>query len=72
MEIHRNQFNETVYKWQNNVHPDNPNFMQIVFWCAWLKPDGHYSIGYSLGSLSKFKMILWGEGDIMEAIKKFQ
>jgi hypothetical protein len=66
-----NQFGETVYKWNNHIHPDNPNFQQVVFWSAWKKPDGCYSIGYSLGTLSKFKMIEWGKGDILKAIAKY-
>ncbi len=28
-------FNGSLAKWQNHKHPDNSNFMQIVFWAAW-------------------------------------
>lgn len=71
MKTRINTFGETVYTWQNNNHPDNVNFMQIVFWFAWQKTDGRYSIGYSLEPTGKVKMILWGTGDVKNAITKY-
>lgn len=52
-----NRFGEEVTKWESHKHPDNANFMQVVFWTVWVKPDGRTTVGYSLGSLSKTKFI---------------
>lgn len=68
------QFGETAYRWENHKHPDNPNFQQVVFWRAWQKPDGRYSIGYRLtclGDRGKIKFIEYGNGDVEAAIQKY-
>lgn len=57
METTINNFGEEVTKWQSNIHPDNLNFKQIVFWFVWVKPDGRVTVGYNLGSGSKTKFI---------------
>jgi hypothetical protein len=48
MEITTNNFGEVVYKWENNIHPDNPKFMQKVLWTMWIKSDGRLSVCYKL------------------------
>ena len=57
METHTNQFGEIVTKWTNHKHPDNPNFMQLVNWIIWEKPDGRILVGYNLGANSKTHFI---------------
>jgi hypothetical protein len=52
-----NSFGEEVTKWENNIHPDNANFQQLVFWTIWVKIDGRVTIGYNLGIGSKTKFI---------------
>ena len=48
MTTHVNRFGETVTKWDSHKHPDNPDFMQVVHWTVWEKPDGRVTLGYSL------------------------
>jgi hypothetical protein len=48
MKISTNNFGEVVYKWENNIHPDNPQFMQKVLWTMWIKRDGTLSVCYKL------------------------
>jgi len=64
-----NQFSEEVTKWQSHVHPDNPNFQQIVNWTVWVKPDGRTTVAYNLGSGSK-SIFVYGITK-KEAIEKF-
>jgi len=52
-ETYVNQAGEHVTKWESTKHPDNPNFMQTVYWIVWEKPDGRITICYHLGSGSK-------------------
>ena len=53
METFTNRFGEKVTKWTSQKHPDNPNFMQMVRWTIWEKPDGRVTIGYNLGANGK-------------------
>jgi hypothetical protein len=64
---------ETEYKWENNYHPDNPDFQQRVFWTAYQKPDGRYMVGYSLepGGRSKTYWVEHGTGDVKSKLGKF-
>jgi len=48
-----NQWGEEYTKWTSHKHPDNPNFMGVVFWYVWVKPNGNTIVGYNLGSGSK-------------------
>jgi hypothetical protein len=48
---------EIVYKWQNHYHPDNPNFMQVVRWTAYEKPNKTITYGYDLGASGKWKVV---------------
>ena len=52
-----NAFGEEVIKWENNVHPDNSNFQQKVYWTIWVKTDGRVLVGYNLGSGGKTTFI---------------
>jgi len=52
-----NKFGEEVTKWQSHKHPDNPEYMQIVNWFVWVKPDGRVTVGYNLGSNGKTKFV---------------
>ena len=65
------QFGEIKYTWENNFHPDNPNFMQQVFWMGWQKPDNRYSIGYKLEPNGKVKFVKYGEGNIEDEIPNY-
>ena len=65
------QFGEVKYTWENNFHPDNPNFMQPVFWMGWQKPDNRYSIGYKLEPNGKVKFVKYGEGSIEDEIPNY-
>lgn len=47
-----NQFGEQYTKWQSHKHPENPDFMQVVFWHVWEK-DGKTTIVWNLGPGSK-------------------
>lgn len=53
METTINKFGEKVTKWKSTKHPDNPNFMQIVRWFIYEKPDGRVTICYDLGANGK-------------------
>lgn len=64
-----NNFGEEVTKWENNIHPDNASFQQVVFWTIWVKTDGRVLVGYNLGSGSKTKFIYGLTKE--EAIKKY-
>ena len=66
------QYGETKYTWENKIHPDNPYFMQQVFWIAFQKPDGRYSIGYRLQPNGKVKFVKYGRGNVETEISKFQ
>ena len=66
------QYGETKYTWENNIHPDNPDFMQRVFWVAWQKPDGRYSIGYKLQPNGNVKFVKYGRGNVETEISKIQ
>jgi len=48
-----NQYGEKVTKWVNHCHPNNSNYMQLVNWTIWVKPNGHVLVGFNLGSGSK-------------------
>lgn len=65
-----NDFGEQVYKWENNIHPDNPNFMQRVIWRMWVKPDGKITIGYKLDSNGKMKFLI-PEPTMIENLNKY-
>jgi len=57
MKSYRNNFGEIVTKWENNKHPDNPNYMQEVFWAIIEKENGQTLAYYHLGSGGKSKFI---------------
>lgn len=57
MKIHTNRYGEVVTNWQSHRHPDNPNFMQLVFWTVWEKPDGRTTIAYKLDAAGKSHFI---------------
>lgn len=57
METHTNAFGEVVTKWENNIHPDNPNYMQKVLWTMYEKQDGGISLCYRLEYNGKPKFI---------------
>ena len=65
------RFGEIQYNWDNYFHPDNPEFMQKVFWLGWQKTNGKFLIGYKLGSNGKMKFVKFGEGDIEDEIPKY-
>ncbi len=65
-----NAFGEEVLKWENNVHPDNPNFQQKVYWTIWVKTDGRVLVGYNLGSGGKTTFIY--NLTKQEAIEKYK
>lgn len=48
MTIEQTKFGETKYSWSNNIHPDNENFMQRVFWSMWEKENGNITLSYKL------------------------
>lgn len=48
-----NAYGEKVTKWKSYKHPDNPNFMQVVNWYVWEKPDNKVLVGYNLGAGGK-------------------
>jgi|LakMenEpi03Aug12_release.lakeMendotaPanAssembly.Ray.scaffolds.fasta_scaffold2693713_2 hypothetical protein len=64
-----NQFGEEVTKWESNIHPDNINFMQVVMWTVWVKPDGKTLVAYNLGAGSK-SVFIYGITKA-EAIKRY-
>ena len=45
-----------IAKWENKSHPDNPNFMQVVFWYAFQNRD-HVTIQYRLDNFSKYIVV---------------
>lgn len=47
MEQYINNFGETVTAWTSHKHPDNPNFMQLVYWRVYEK-NGKTTVLYSL------------------------
>jgi hypothetical protein len=57
METYKNQFNEIVTKWTSHKHPNNPNFMQCVFWKVFEKPNGETLVGYQLETTGKMRFI---------------
>ena len=69
MQTYINQFGEEVTKWTSHKHPDNPNFMQVVNWYVWVKPDGRVNVGYNLGCNGK-TYFLYGVSK-EEALSKF-
>jgi hypothetical protein len=52
-----NRFGEAHTRWTSNKHPENQNFMQMVNWNMWEKPDGKLTVCYDLGGNSKPKFI---------------
>ena len=48
-----NRFGEEVTKWQSKKHPTNPNFMQLVNWIVWVKPDSRVLVGYNIDANGK-------------------
>lgn len=55
-------------KWTSHKHPENANFMQVVYWSVWEK-DGKTTILYHLGHGSKSNYIYNMTKE--EAIAKF-
>lgn len=52
-----NSWGEKVTKWENNIHPDNSEFMQLVLWTMWEKTDGTILLSYTLDYNGKPKFI---------------
>jgi len=48
-----NQFGEEVTKWTSHKHPFNSNYMQLVNWKVYVKPDGRVTVTYDLGANGK-------------------
>lgn len=69
MEAYSNAYGETVTSWQSHKHPNNPDFMQIVYWTIWEKPDGRISIAFRLDTNGKSHFIYGMTKE--DAIKKF-
>jgi hypothetical protein len=69
MTTHTNTFGEKVTKWESHKHPDNPNYMQVVFWTIWEKPDGRITIGYKLDGNGKTRFVR--DITITEALNRF-
>jgi len=57
---HSKSFGDDCYQWKNKFHPENPNFMQNVYWVMFVKPCNSYSIGYTL-DMSGNPKIEWVE-----------
>ena len=57
MKFTTNAFGEQVAKWSNNIHPDNPLFMQSVIWTARLRKDGRADVGYQLQTGTNIKVV---------------
>lgn len=68
MTTQTNSFGELHTKWTSHKHPENPNFMQPVYWNVWEK-DGKTTICWHLGAGSKSNFIYGMTKD--EAIEKF-
>jgi len=74
VEKKKTSFGEDWYKWNNNHHPDNPNFQQKVNWQLFHKPTGEYSVGYKLGASGNMKWVDRGNGDeskVKSVIEKY-
>ena len=69
MKTYINQFGEEVTKWVNNIHPDNPQFMQNVYWKIWVRKDGSTLVGYKLDGNGKMTFIYGLTKE--EAIEKY-
>lgn len=63
-----NSFGELHTKWTSHKHPENENFMQLVYWNVWEK-NGKTTICWSLGSGSQTNYIYGMSKD--EAIVKY-
>ncbi len=57
MNFIKNSFGEYIAKWNNHIHPDNPNFMQNVIWTARLRNDGRADVGYQLQTGTIIKVV---------------
>ena len=57
MTIQTNDFGEVVYKWENNIHPDNARYMQRVIWTMWIKNDGRAIVCYRIDYNGKSKFL---------------
>lgn len=65
-----NNYGLDIYNWENNIHPDNNNFMQNVFWKADFNPStGKYKIGFNLANGTKVKWIEYGQCNSKEELK---
>ncbi len=60
---------EEYTKWQSHKHPENPKFMQVVFWHVFVKADGKTTVIWNLGNNSQNNYI-YGMTK-QEAIDKF-
>jgi hypothetical protein len=71
MQFTINQFGEYIARWQNNAHPDNPDFMQLVNWVARLRKDGRADIGYNLQSGVNLKIVARAENMNLDNMEDF-
>jgi hypothetical protein len=69
MKTYTNKFGEKITKWNSNKHPDNPLFMQRVFWMVVEKPNGKTTTHWNLGYGSKTHYIY--DLTLAEAIEKY-
>lgn len=63
-----NQFGDTVTKWTSHQHPENANFMQLVYWIIYEK-DCKVTVRYHLGDI-KDSHSIYGMSKA-EVIEKF-
>lgn len=63
-----NRFGELHTKWTSHKHPENPNFMQLVYWNVFEK-DGKTTVCWHLGDAKRSNFIYGLTKD--EAVSKF-
>lgn len=51
-----NRFGELHTKWTSHKHPDNPNFMQLVYWNVFEK-EGKTTVCWHLGDAKRSNFI---------------
>jgi mevalonate pyrophosphate decarboxylase len=71
MTFNKNAFGEMIAKWDNKLHPDNPNFMQVVKWTARLRKDGRADVGYQLQSGTNIKVVKRADNMSIESMQSF-
>lgn len=64
-----NRFGQEYTNWKSHKHPENPKFMQVVFWNVWVSKEGQTTIVWNLGNGSQSNYIYNMTKE--EAIAKF-